>query len=176
MLGTDVTGAAKRSHRTASSTVLFHLALLAGCAALSGCDILYGVRRTASVEPPTLSVECVRSTIASTPGVASVEVASYPNSSPSTGGLLVTESVFYRGSAERIYASMGLNRYRDGRLDVQHAHFMFNHRPDQADIDASRALMTLVERRIAEACDVPRFRTPLVEKCSFVNCPQPPAD
>ena len=152
-----------------------HSAILLLSAALAGCDTLYGVRRQAQITSLP-SIDCVKGVLTATPGILAVEEVTYSGGAAITlSGLkepaTISHSFIYRGSqASHIGGMLQLTQDHRGYMSFVHSRQNLNSRPAQAEIDATRPVMRVIEQRVAIECGVPNLPTQIREICIGVQC------
>ncbi|MBI3606698.1 MAG: hypothetical protein HY207_01880 [Nitrospirae bacterium] len=150
--------------------------LIAGlCCALTGCDIGYGTMRRASLQavPP---LECVRHVVESTPGIARLDYSQDEGGTALTlGGLkspaYVAYTYFYRGvEGSHIFGILQIHKDHKGAMSLSQNLMYLNVKPPQADIDASRPVMALIEQRLEAECGIVELVKNIKETCHGVTC------
>lgn len=150
-------------------TIAIFLTLL-----LCGCDPIYGVRRSASLdEMPTL--ECVHQAIASTPGIAQVRYRQDTGGRPLTlSGIQAPDQTssftYVGGQGSHIWGTLQLTRNYRGEVAFQQTQLSMGEPPPQEDIDATRPLMQLIERKLESECGLVQLKTDVSESCIGVKC------
>jgi hypothetical protein len=151
------------------------LAMFLIAASLGGCDVLYGVRRQATLEsmPP---LECVAAVVSSAPGVISVEKEAH------SGGTAITlsglkkpassvHSFVFRGSnASHIQGVLQVHQDHTGKIVFANTLLSINVRPPQEQVDATRAVMKGIEATLERDCGMSRLSADISEKCRGVVC------
>lgn len=150
------------------------LVLGAITAALSGCDFVYGVNRSAQLDALP-SLDCVRQAIQSTPGIETVDERSGTTFRELTfSGLHPPDPIYYfnyRGpEARHIRGVVQLTTNWRGYVDFTDYNMRMNEKPPQAEIDATRPVMREIERRLSDHCGVTKLQSPIHEWCHGVKC------
>lgn len=160
-------------HRLSTLASGRHVTRAAGaalCAALAGCDTLYGVTRTA----PLAAIpegDCVAGILASLPGIGNVKRASgWPHEHLTMKGWVtppgVTEHFFYWSTDRWAFANLYMG---PGRFDVptfEQSMESLGGPPQQRSVDTVRPLMAIIERRVGAECGRPELPAAIVETCS----------
>jgi hypothetical protein len=146
---------------------------IVGITALCACDILYGVKRRAELAQAP-SFDCVRSVIASTPGIERVEYRAWEGSRPLTlSGLERADRIHtfvYRGdgvsgAVQFVIDYKGEVRFSDTLL-------LLHEKPSQTDIDRTRPVMQAIEAGLEARCNLGGLVSSIREFCRGVECPE----
>jgi len=134
------------------------LVTLAALAILPGCDLLYGIRRTAPVnEAPSFA--CIEAAIRSVEGIDQVRHEVREGGRPLTfTGIQKPDEVhyFFYGSGE-VGATLMISIDYAGDVTFDQSLCRVNHPVPQEQIDAVRPLMIRIEHAIQEQCGLPRL-------------------
>ena len=139
---------------------------------LSGCDVLYGVRRSAPIHSdPT--PECVERVLRSTPEIASVEHKQETGGRPLTWTGIksptVVENFLYQGP-NNVQGVLQYTKDYDGRMAFWQSNIEMNRVPPQEVITATRPVMRKVELALEAQCGLIGLATHVAEWCNKEEC------
>lgn len=142
---------------------------------LTGCDVLYGVRRTAVLDQVP-SLECVSSVVSTTSGVATVEKKSEQSGvavtlSGQKDPAYIVDNFFFRGiEGSNIVGVLQILQDHRGTITFTHSLFGINRKPPQKEVDATRPIMKRIEDRLVSECGIVQLPAHIQETCSGVDC------
>jgi hypothetical protein len=152
------------------------LTLLVMALIITGCDVLYGVKRDAPLQSlPKL--DCVQGVIERTLGIESVKYRKDEAGTALTISGLKTPastsySYVYKGAeGSHIIGDLQVLERYDGTITISQNLRDLNRKPPQEDIDATRPVMILIEQRLEAECGVTNLAGNIKEYCKGVECP-----
>jgi hypothetical protein len=140
---------------------------------LAGCEITYGVSRSARLDtlPPAA---CVERVLHDPPGITSVT-----RIDPTTGAELTQRDPppdggsywfnFHGSPDSHIIGSVEFERRRD-HVYFGDADFRMNHPPPQIEVDVMRPVLRQIETELAHQCGATQLLTETRERCHGVEC------
>ncbi len=132
-----------------------------------GCEREYGIYRTAVVaKVPDL--ECTRRVLQATPGVTSVKEFRGSEESRSDAQAEGDHLFFYEGS--RVQGDLVFIVEETGAIRFVQSLVKVNEKPPQDMIDATRAVMRMVEQRLEVECEMGGLSSAVQETCLRVKC------
>ncbi len=142
--------------------------------ALTGCDIMYGVRRDVVLkELPDLT--CVERVVRAAPGVQDVRLWTNEGGHPLTlSGTQQPDRIFnlvYSGKQPKIWGALQLIRDYKGKVQFSQTHILLNHPPDPVVIANTRPVMREIEFTLSRECGIPELPAGITEFCHGVDCP-----
>lgn len=148
--------------------------LLTSGLALTGCDIMYGVRRDLVLkELPDLT--CVERVVRAAPGVQDVRSWTSEGGRPLTlSGTQQPDRIFnlvYSGRQPKIWGALQLIRDYKGKVQFSQTHILLNHPPDPIVIANTRPVMREIEFTLSRECGIPELPAGITEFCRGVDCP-----
>ena len=143
-------------------------AALVALVVLAGCEIGYGVFRSAKLDGSP-DVECVATALATVRDVTRVQHSHKDPNRRSWPHPTDTLDQFTLHDNE-IMGVVELAVAYDGNARLNLYYFQLNRRPPQDKIDRARSIMDQVERALTETCPDMRLASPLVERCDRVEC------
>ena len=72
----------------------------------------------------------------------------------------------YNGLRGNFYFSVN---YKD-EVEYRHTYLYMHSKPPQSEIDLIHPIMIQIERKVADTCDVPEFKSAIAESCIGVSC------
>lgn len=140
------------------------VATFASLALLPGCDVLYGIRRSASMEGVP-SYSCIESAIRSVEEIDEVrhEVRESGRTLTFTGLQEPDEVHYFHYSSGEVGASLMVLVDHAGDVTFQQHLCRMNRPFPQSEIDAVRPLMIRIEHAIEERCGIPGLTKSVVE-------------
>jgi hypothetical protein len=143
------------------------------CAILTGCEVGYGLSRTAPLDAlPDL--DCVAHVLAATPGITHVDTTIERSAAPlyprAPHGHTSYNFVYHGDAASRVWAALQIRVDVRDRITFEQSLHQLNRAVPQADVDATRPVMALVERRLQAQCRIPGLVRRIVERCEGVRC------
>jgi len=124
-----------------------------------GCEMDYGINRGVDLAVMP-APECVSEILHSTPEISSVE----EDHSDSFHR--------YRYEGDNFWAYASFGRDAAGGVWFLHQRISVDEKPSEDEVTKTRAMMRLVEQRLAAECNVPELRTAVREECVGVDCRQ----
>ena len=142
--------------------------------ALSGCDSLYGVRRSAPIQTEP-DVRCIERVIRSAPGVVTVQHQQEEDGRPLTWSGIqaptIVHTFIYQGP-ENIWGALQYTKDYKGSLKYSQVLVRLNRPPPQERVTATRPVMRYIERGIDERCGMKGLSSiNVTEWCAKVSCP-----
>ena len=133
-----------------------------------GCDIGYGVRRSARLAQP-IDVSCVPRALKQVPGVSSVEqhhdepnTCSWPHPTDT-----LDQFIF---SGENIWGVVSIAVNNKGEAHLSMYHMQLNRKPLQETIDRTRLAMDVAEPLLKRECEGFALTSMIEESCRGVSC------
>ena len=84
----------------------------------------------------------------------------------------ISDTYTYQGSSgSHIGGALQFEGDYKGPLEFVQSMMRINERPPQQDIDASRPIMALIERRLESTCGIANLSSNVKERCQGVECP-----
>jgi hypothetical protein len=147
--------------------------LLAGCPGIYG-DSVYGYRRSADLETMP-SVDCVRKSIRSVPGVASVDFQQSTGSRPLTWtGVQAADEVYnfsFNGlPGSHIGGDLQITRNYKSETKFSESVLSMGGPPPRENIDATRPVMEKIEGALAARCGLSTLPVQIRETCISMDC------
>ena len=144
------------------------MAIVAATIPPLGCDIGYGVRRSARLAKP-LDVSCVARALEQVPGITEVDhrhvepnACSWPHPTDT-----IDQFVF---SGDKIWGVVSVSVAYDQAAELSMYHMQLNQKPPQDVIDRTRKAMDAAAPLLKQECRELQFTSELQESCSGVVC------
>jgi hypothetical protein len=158
--------------RPAEATrVILLMLIIAATTPPLGCDIYYGVSRSAKLAQP-IDISCVPKALEQVPGVTSVEhhhlepnTCSWPHATDT-----IDQFVF---AGDKIWGVAEVSVAYDQTARLAMYHRQINRKPPQDVIDGTREAMDAAEVLVKRECKGLRLVSEMKESCHGVLCPSP---
>ena len=135
---------------------------------LFGCDRDYGIIRGADLtrfpDP-----KCVRRVLDATPGLSSVREASFDNDAQRRASQPGDHHYFFY-EGPRVEGHLAIIVEEPGHISFRQSFLRVAEKPPQDMIDATRAVMRSVEKRLEAECEVAGLSAAVYELCLRVKC------
>lgn len=145
---------------------------LMGVLLVACCDVLYGVRRIATI-PNSHNLDCVRAVLQRTPGIQAVVYEHSEGSRPLTiTGMKPPDQIHkfsYKG--DQVQGILMISIDYTGKATLYQSLAEIGRRPPQSFIDNTLPIMRLVERELESQCGIRRLPGSIDEYCYGVECP-----
>jgi hypothetical protein len=149
--------------------MMLRLALALTALWLLGCEEEYGIYRSANLsEYPDLA--CIERVLNDTPGIARVEESPAGPRSAEAPGAGDHHYFFYEGP--EVEAHLAIIVEANGRVAFSQALVQVDQKPSQAMVDATRATMRELEKRLERECGIGGLTAAVHEVCLRVECPE----
>jgi len=147
--------------------------LLAGCPGIYG-DSVYGFRRNANLETMP-SVDCVRESVRSTSGVATVDFQQSTGSRPLTwSGVQAADEVYnfsFGGPpGSHIGGALQITRNYKSEIRFEESGLSMGGPPPREQLDATRPIMESIESALAARCGLSTLPVQIRETCVSIDC------